>query len=184
MKKQFMKYLNDYENLEPSINIVPDSDFDYQLLDGNITFSQYKEEEISEVVEIIFSIFNSYEAEEFWDMADSISGDFEFVASTYNDYCTDITENGSIAIIDNFIFHSPIEELGEKLHLISVCLKALNNIFRILGIDRIVFMTKSIIMDLKIQDRRSLVNEVLKMGYIPIYQDKNDVVVAKNLNYL
>ena len=36
----------------------------------------------------------------------------------------------------------------------------------------------------KILGRSVEVNEVLKIGYIPIYQDKNDVVVAKNLNYL
>lgn len=44
-------------------------------------------------------------------------------------------------------------------------------------------MTKAMCDDLDIKDRCVLINELLKIGYIPIYQD-NDDVVAKNLTYL
>ena len=45
-------------------------------------------------------------------------------------------------------------------------------------------MSKALILNLNKSDRIYLTNELLDINCIPIYQDENDVVLARNLDYI
>ncbi len=42
-------------------------------------------------------------------------------------------------------------------------------------------MSKALILDINKSDRIYLINELLDINCIPIYQDKSDIVLARNL---
>ena len=45
-------------------------------------------------------------------------------------------------------------------------------------------MSKALILNLNEPERILLINELLDINTIPIYQDANDVVLARNLDYI
>ena len=52
---------------------------------------------------------------------------------------------------------------------------------QIIGTGTLLFMSKSLILDLNKSDRIYLINELLDINCIPIYQDESDIVLARNL---
>ena len=52
---------------------------------------------------------------------------------------------------------------------------------QIIGTGTLLFMSKALILDINKSDRIYLINELLDINCIPIYQDKSDIVLARNL---
>lgn len=52
---------------------------------------------------------------------------------------------------------------------------------QIIGTGTLLFMFKALILNLNKSDRIYLMNELLDINCIPIYQDESDVVLARNL---
>ncbi len=169
--------------------IISKEDFsDYKILQGEIIFNsyQYDDENMNEIEvgRINFYIFNTYSNDEFIYCADAISGDLYYVAYAYNLYASDEDYWGSKMIIDNLYFG--IEELTseEKLFIIELFLKVVNDIFETMGTTIVLFMTKALMLNIKIQDSKILLDNLVRIGFIPIYQDEIDFVFGKNITYL
>lgn len=183
MKNRSKKFFNDYEFMQYEINLQNDIDFDF--LTGTMTFFYYDESDSQKIIaEVLFTIFNSFEMDYFYDMADSISGDFEYVASAFNNYCEDIASIGSITIIDELIIKDEFTEIQEKISVIKNLLKLVTDAFSIIGIGIILLMTKTLILNSSANDRVLLIDGLLEIGFLPIYEDETDVVIAKNLEYI
>ena len=50
-----------------------------------------------------------------------------------------------------------------------------------IGTGTLLFMSKALILDINKSDRKYLINELLDINCIPIYQDESDIVLARNL---
>lgn len=182
MNNQLKKFFNNYELLQYEIKLQNDLEFDF--LNGIMEFYDHDELDSKLIIaEINFTIFNSYNMEYFYDMADSISVDFEYVASTFNRYCDDIVSIGSIAIIDTLVINEEISYIKDKVQVIKKLLNMAIEALSIIGTGTILLMTKALILDANINERLILIDELLKIGFLPICEDETDVVIARNLEY-
>ena len=114
-------------------------------------------------------------------LADSISGDLEYVASAYKGYCNEVGGIGSVAIIDDFTLIDEPKDFYEKTQMIKYFLAKTIEKLQIIGTGTLLFMSKALILDLNKSDRIYLINELLDINCIPIYQDESDIVLARNL---
>lgn len=187
MTYQLNQFSRKYENIDFEIYLTSDYNFD-EIIWGKIIFFDYPwedgVEEKKHVAGINFYIFNTYNLKDMLVLADSISGDLEYVASAYNKYCDTGGGIGSIAVIDNFLIADEINDCYEKIQIIKYFLAKTIEKLQIIGTGTILFMSKALILDLNKSDRIYLINELLDINFIPIYQDENDVVLAGNLDYI
>ena len=181
--KQFSEFYQ-YTNYE--INLI--NSYDPDILNGYITFYDctYKNNyEIKKtILDIKFIIINSFSIEDICTIADSISGDLEYVTSAYRNYCNDISGLGSVVIIEDLNIKKRVESLDHKIQLIKYFLTKTIEALQIIGTGTLLFQSKSIDLYLKNPGRIRLINQLLDIGIIPIYQDFNDVVLARNLDYI
>lgn len=185
MTYQFNQFSQKYDNIDFEIYLTSDYNFD-EIIWGKINFFDYPwedgVEEKKHVAVINFYIFNTYNLKDMLVLADSISGDLEYVASAYNNYCDTSGGIGSIAVIDNFLIADETNDCYGKIQIIKCFLAKTIEKLQIIGIGTILFMSKALILDLNKSDRICLINELLDINFIPIYQDENDVVLARNLD--
>lgn len=179
----------DADNMDFNIIIGKEDYLGYKILNGSIIFKLYHFDDNENMHEIKlgsirFYIFNTFSKYEFLDCADSISGDLLYVASAFSLYASNEDYWGSKMIIDDMSFD--IEELNfkEKLYIIELFLKIVNDIFEIIGITFVLFMTKALMLKINIDECRVLLNSLIRKGFIPIYQDEIDIVVGKNITYI
>lgn len=186
MTHQFNQFFQKYEKSDFEIFLT--SAFDYNdVIDGRMVFFDHLYPDGVEVKKLIaainFYIFNIYNLEDILTLADSISGDLEYVASAYNIYCDEFGGLGSIAIIDEFNLTDDVEDPNEKIQIIKYFLAKTIEKLQIIGTGTLLFMSKALILNLNKSERILLINELLDISCIPIYQDESDVVLARNLDY-
>lgn len=183
MKTISEEYSDNYGELNYEIKMS--NEIDLNMLYGNITFYDeiFEDGTKNKISNVIFFVFDCYELDDFWYMADAISGDLEYVASAYNNYCHGLSGMGSIVIIDTLEIINNDGIFHHNLYLIRMLMKKLIEIFRVLGTGTIAFMSKAIYLNLETEKRRELLNELLQEGFIPIHQDQTDVVMVRNLDY-
>lgn len=178
MTYQSNQFSQKYEIIDFEIFLKSDCEYDDIML-GRIDFFEYLWQDEVEVKKFIasitFYIFNIYKVEDMLLLADSISGDLEYVASAYNVYCNEVGGIGSVAIIDE------PKDFYEKTQMIKYFLAKTIEKLQIIGTGTLLFMSKALILDLNKSDRIYLINELLDINCIPIYQDESDVVLARNL---
>lgn len=181
---QFNRFSQKYEEIDFEIFLKSDCEYDDIML-GRIDFFEYLWQDEAEVKKFIASIcfytFNIYNIEDMLLLADSISGDLEYVASAYNIYCNEVGGIGSVAIIDDFNLIDEPKDFFEKTQMIKYFLAKTIEKLQIIGTGILLFMSKALILDLNKSDRIYLINELLDINCIPIYQDESDIVLARNL---
>ena len=91
---------------------------------------------------------------------------------------------GSVAILNNLKLYDPIDKTDEKIQIIKYFLAKTIEQFQIIGIRTLLFFSKDIIYNLDKIERVGLINELLSLKIIPIYQNSNDVILARNLDYI
>lgn len=186
MTYQFNQFSQKYENIDFEIILTPDCEYD-EIIWGKIDFFDYPWEDEVEIKKhvagISFYIFNTHNLNDMLVLADSISGDLEYVASAYNNYCDTGRGIGSIAVIDEFCIDDETNDCYEEIQIIKYFLAKTIEKLQIIGTGTILFMSKALILELNKSDRIYLINELLDINFIPIYQDENDVVLAGNLDY-
>lgn len=185
MTYQYNQFSQKYEKIDFEIFLTSDYEYD-DIIWGRIDFFEYLWQDEVEVKKFIasinFYIFNIYNIEDMLLLADSISGDLEYVASAYNIYCNEVGGIGSVAIIDEFNLTEEPKDLYEKIQIIIYFLEKTIEKLQIIGTGTLLFMSKALILNLNKSDRIYLINELLNINCIPIYQDENDVVLARNLD--
>ncbi len=186
-----MKYRSNqfFKNYDGCIfEIFLTSSYDDDIVEGHIDFFDYIEQDGREVKKnlatINFFIFNIYNFEDMLFLADSISLDLEYVVNAYNFYGNNIGGMGSTAIIDELILYIEPKDYNEKLQIIKYFLVKTIEKLQIIGTGTLLFMSKALILNLNKTDKIYLINELLDINCIPIYQDENDVVLARNLEYI
>lgn len=186
MNNQSKQFSEKYEFC--SFEITLGSSYHDDILEGNIYFFNYDfngEEEVKvDLCNASFYIFNAYNLEDVVFLADHISSDLEFVASSFRNYCDDFLGMGSIVIIDELNLLEDLPVLNERILSIKYFLTNIMKNLQIIGTGTILFMSKSLILNLKESDRVILINSLLDLNIIPIYQDESDVVLARNLDYI
>ena len=187
MTYQFNQYSQKYK--ESSFEIFLTSDYEYdEIIWGKIDFYNYffpGEVEVKKLISSLnFYIFNTYNLQDMLILADSISGDLEYVARAYNIYCNEVGGIGSTAVIDEFHIAVETNDFYEKIQIIKYFLAKTIEKLQIIGTGTLLFMSKALILNLNKSDRINLTNELLDINCIPIYQDENDVVLARNLDYI
>ncbi|KXO15858.1 hypothetical protein LV469_05770 [Peptoniphilus sp. GNH] len=185
MTYQFNQFSQKHEIIDFEIFLTSDCEYDDIML-GRIDFFEYLWQDEVEVKKFIasisFYIFNIYNIEDMLLLADSISGDLEYVASAYNTYCNEVRGIGSVAIIDEFNLADEAEDFYGKIQIIKYFLVKTIEKLQIIGTGTLLFMSKALILDINKSDRIYLINELLDINCIPIYQDESDVVLARNLD--
>ncbi|MBU5668416.1 hypothetical protein KQI68_01040 [Peptoniphilus sp. MSJ-1] len=185
MKFQLNQFSKKYELA--SYDIFLTSSYDDDMMDGCINFSDFTDLENGEIkyniATINFFIFNNYNLEDILLLADCVSSDLEYVANAYIAYSDDSGGIGSVAIIDEFRLTIDTKDLSEKIQIIKYFLAKTIEKLQIIGTGTLLFMSKALILNLNKSDRVHLINELLDINAIPIYQDENDVVLARNLDY-
>lgn len=181
---QFNRFSQKYEEIDFEIFLTSDYEYD-DIIVGRIDFFEYLWKDDVEVKKFIasinFYIFNIYNVEDMLLLADSISGDLEYVASAYNTYCNEVGGIGSVAIIDEFNLADEPKDFFEKTQMIKYFLAKTIEKLQTIGTGTLLFMSKALILDINKSDRKYLINELLDINCIPIYQDESDIVLARNL---
>ena len=184
MTYQSNQFSEKYEIIDFGIFLTSDCEYDDIML-GRIDFFEYlwqgEVEAKKFIASISFYIFNIYNIEDMLLLADSISGDLEYVASAYNIYCNEVGGIGSVAIIDDFNLIDDTKDFFEKIQMIKYFLEKTIEKLQTIGTGTLLFMSKALILDINKSDRKYLINELLDINCIPIYQDESDIVLARNL---
>lgn len=187
MKHQLDQFSQKYEKVDFEIFLTSDYEYD-DIIFGKIDFFEYLWQDNVEakkfIASINFYIFNIYNIEDMLFLADSISGDLEYVASAYNIYCNEVGGIGSVVIIDKFNIIDEPKDFYEKIRIIKYFLAKTIEKLQIIGTGTLLFMSKALILNLNKSDRIYLINELLDINCIPIYQDESDVVLARNLDLI
>ena len=186
MTHQFKRFSKEYEKYNFEIFLTSAHEFD-DVIEGRMFFFDSLDPaglEVKNFKAIVnFYIFNIYNLEDILPLADSISSDLEYVASAYNIYCSEFGGMGSIAIIDEFYLTDETKGFNEKIQMIKCFLAKTIEKLQIIGTGTLLFMSKALIFSLNKSERIFLINELLDISCIPIYQDEKDVVLARNLDY-
>lgn len=186
MTHQFSRFSQKYEKYDFEIILTPAHEFD-DVIEGRMVFFDYLDPDDLDVenfkATVNFYIFNIYNLEDILPLADGISGDLEYVANAYNIYCNEFGGLGSVTIIDEFYLTDEIIGFNEKIQMTKYFLAKTIEKLQIIGTGTLLFMSKALILDLNKSERILLINELLDIICIPIYQDENDVVLARNLDY-
>lgn len=186
MNIQLNKFYHKYE--QSSFEIILKEYIETSVLECNISFFNYNYESNNEardyILDINFYLINSYDLNDVYDLADSISSDAENVISAFKNYCDTLSGIGSVAILNNLKLYDPIDKTDEKIQIIKYFLTKTIEQFQIIGIGTLLFFSKDIIYDINRIERISLINELLSLKIIPIYQNSDDVILARNLDYL
>ena len=186
MKHQCNQFSQEYEHF--SFEILLSSSYDDDILEGSINFFDilYPDTKGTKkyIANIIFYIFNAYNLDEILLLADGISSDLEYVASAYGAYSNEAGGMGAVAIIDEFYLTEEAKNFYEKVQINKCFLIETIEKLQIIGTGTLIFMSKALILNLSKSERILLINELLDINFIPIYQDANDVVLARNLDYI
>ncbi len=186
MKRQLNQFLEKFADSTAKIELEESYDMDF--LEGNIKFSYYdyidNRDCYIDLIKIDFIVINSYDMEDVYDIADSVSGELEFTVASYKNYCSNITAIGSVAILENFHFYDSIDNNSSKIQAVKYFLSRTMELFQTIGIGTLLFMSRVLINDIKDDERIELIDELLKIKAIPVYQNSYDVVLARNLDYI
>lgn len=186
MKKQLNQFLEKFDDSTAKIELEESYDMDF--LEGNIKFSYYdyidNKDCYIDLVRINFIVINSNDMDDIHDIADSVSGELEFTVSAYKRYCSNIASFGSVAILEDFHFYDSIDDNISKIGAIKYFLSRTMELFQTIGIGTLLFMSRVLLNDIKDIERVELINELLKIKAIPVYQNSYDVVLARNLEYI
>lgn len=186
MAHQFNRFSQKYEKNDFEIFLTSAHDYD-DVIKGKMVFFDHLcldgVEAKKRIATINFYIFNIFDLEDMLPLADCISGDLEYVASAYNVYCNEFGGLGSIAILDEFILADDVHDSNEKIQIIKFFLAKTIEKLQIIGTGTLLFMSKALIFSLNKSERIFLINELLDISCIPIYQDESNVVLARNLDY-
>lgn len=187
MTHQFNRFSQKYEKNDFEIFLTSAHDYE-DVIKGKMVFFDHlcsdRVEAKKRIATIIFYIFNIYDLKDMLPLADCISGDLEYVASAYSIYSNEVGGIGSIAIIDEFNLTDDSKDCYERIQIIKYLLAKTIEKLQIIGIGTLLFMSKALILNLNEPERILLINELLDINTIPIYQDANDVVLARNLDYI
>lgn len=185
MKKQLNQFLEMFADSTAKIELEESYDLDF--LEGNIKFSYYdyidNKDCYIDLVRIHFIVINSNDLDDIHDIADSVSGELEFTVAAYKHYCSNIASLGSVAILEDFHFYDFIDNNSNKIQAIKYFLSRTMELFQTIGIGTLLFMSRALINDIKDDERVELIDELLKIKAVPVYQDYHDVVLARNLDY-
>ncbi len=186
MKYQSNQFSQKYE--DASFEIFLTSSYDNDIVEGDIDFFDYIYKDDMQIknnlAKINFFVFNTYDLKDMVLLADYVSSDLEYVASAYSIYSNEVGGIGSIAIIDEFNLTDDSKDYYERIQIIKYLLAKTIEKLQIIGIGTLLFMSKALILNLNEPERILLINELLDINTIPIYQDANDVVLARNLDYI
>lgn len=193
MNIQLNKFSLKYEH--SSFEIILKEYIETSILECNISFFNYNYESNNEardyILDINFYLINSYDMNDVYDLADSISADAENVVSAFKNYCDTLSGMESVAILNNLKLYVSnlklyvsIDKTDEKIQIIKYFLAKTIEQFQIIGIGTLLFFSKDIIYDINKIERVGLINELLSLKIIPIYQNSNDVILARNLDYI
>lgn len=186
MNIQLNKFSLKYEH--SSFEIILKEYIETSILECNISFFNYNYESNNEardyILDINFYLINSYDMNDVYDLADSILADAENVVSAFKNYCDTLSGIGSVAILNNLKLYVSIDKTDEKIQIIKYFLAKTIEQFQIIGIGTLLFFSKDIIYNLNKIERVGLINELLSLKIIPIYQNSNDVILARNLDYI
>lgn len=185
MKNQLNQFFDKCKYLD--FEIIIKASYHEDILEGFINFFDYDfdhaNEEKIDFSYAHFFIFNTYNLDDLEYLADHISSDIEYVASSYKNYCDNIAGLGTVLIIDEFNVKNNFENLNDRVKIIKYFLAKIIKKLQTLGIGTLLFMSKVLDFNLTDSDRVILINELLDFNIIPIYQDYNDVILARNLDY-
>lgn len=185
MKNQLNQFFEKCEYCD--FEIILRASYHEDILEGYINFFDYdfsygNEEKIN-LSYTHFFIFNTYNLDDLVYLADNISSNIEYVASSYKNYCDDIAGLGTVIIIDELNVKKDFENINDKVKIIKYFLAKIMKKLQTLGIGTLLLMSKALNFNLTDSDRVILINELLDFNIIPIYQDRNDVILARNLDY-
>lgn len=181
MKNQLNQFFDKCEYLD--FEIIIKASYHEDILEGYINFFDYINEEKNDLSYANFFIFNTYNLDDLVYLSDHISSDIEYVASFYKNYCDNIAGLGTVVILDEFNVKNNFENLNDRVKVIKYFLAKIIKKLQTLGIGTLLFMSKALDFNLTDSDRVILINELLDFNIIPIYQDYNDVILARNLDY-
>ena len=185
MSDRYKQFSQKYEYVIFSISLMDSADDN--ILNGNINFTEdvfrEGEELVRNLVDISFLISNSYDMEDIHLLADRISGDLEYVAGAYCRYCDSVSAVGSVAIIEDMVLHENADNSNEEIQLIKYFLARAMEQLQIIGVGTVLFMTKALIPNINKSERIYFIDGLLRMNFLPIYQDYFDVVMARSLDY-
>ena len=185
MKNQLNQFFEKCEYCD--FEIILRASYHEDILEGYINFYDYdficSNEEKIDLSYTHFFIFNIYNLDDLEYLADHISSDIEYVASSYRNYCDDIAGLGTVVIIDELSVKKDFENRNDKVKIIKYFLAKIIKKLQTLGIGTLLLMSKALNFNLTDSDRVFLINELLDFNIIPIYQDCNDVILARNLDY-
>lgn len=186
MKNQSNIYSKKYEFFDFDI-LLTSFGGDDNILKGSIKYFKCDHNNDrnlkKDIANISFYIFNTYDLNDMLLLADSISSYSEYIASAYYKYSDDFGAMGSIAIIDEFNLSQNISGTYDIIKTAVYFLAKTIEKLQILGTGILLFTLEAISFNFNNLEKITMLNNLLDIMVIPIYQDEFDVVLVRNREY-